>query len=262
MLYSFRTISSNNRPFEKFNIKKQPKYTYSVILLNWKRPKNIIQIISEIHKVSCINEIIVSNGHSKTILDLPQFSKVKCINDVANNDIHGLNLRFVRAKEAQNQKVIIMDDDILITPINILKVINIYEKNPNRIVGLEGRMINENTKNTYSNTNKCYCHIILTRFLICDKMLCTLFFKCMPLIEDIYKLGKPYGNGEDIVLSIIATIYYKQLNYQTNKVIHYINLPDPYSIHSTANHKEYRNLLCNILKKRIMHFNEIINRNK
>ena len=50
------------------------------------------------------------------------------------------------------------------------------------------------------------CDIVLTRLLVCDKELCNLFFKCKPLVENIYREGTPYGNGEDIVFSFIAKL--------------------------------------------------------
>ena len=51
------------------------KYTYSLIILNWKRPHNVIQIIKKL-RYSFIDEIIISNGHPNSILTFTDFNKL------------------------------------------------------------------------------------------------------------------------------------------------------------------------------------------
>ena len=97
------------------------KYTYSVIILNWKRPHNIIEIINKIYEYPFIDEIIISNGHPNSILTFTDFSKIISLDDTLNNQYYGLDLRFLRGNCAKNNKLIFMDDDILIDQENLIK---------------------------------------------------------------------------------------------------------------------------------------------
>ena len=76
------------------------------------------------------------------------------------------------------------------------------------------------------------CDIVLTRLLVCDKVLCELFFRCNPLVENIYREGIPYGNGEDICLSFIAKLFYNIKHHIIINSVYTINLPSNDSIFS------------------------------
>ena len=224
------------------------KYNYSVILLNWKRPHNVIQIIKTIHNYPSITEIIISNGHPNTILTFHEFNKVQSLDDSVNNQYYGLDLRFLRGSNAKNNKLIIMDDDILIDHNNLTKLLSHYEKNPNTIVGIEGRNMEDERHYGKTPWKSDICDIVLTRLLVCDKVLCELFFRCKPLVENIYKEGIPYGNGEDICLSFIAKLFYNIKHHIIINSVYTINLPSNDSINSNNTHLSYRIKLCEYLK--------------
>jgi hypothetical protein len=234
------------------------KYQYTMIILNWKRPNNVINIITALHDYPYVTSIIVSNGHPNNQLFFKDFKKVVCFNDSKLNLVYGLDLRFIRGLSAQTDKLIIIDDDIVVDHNNLTKLLNNYEKNPNRIVGYEGRNMESDTHYYKSPPKSQYCDIVLTRLLVCDKMLCNLFFKCKPIIEHIYREGKPYGNGEDILLSFIGKIYYNVNKHYLVSNIVVTELPNQYSINGHNNHIPYRKNLCSFLKLYIDLFKEII----
>lgn len=237
------------------------KYKYSLIILNWKRPHNVIEIIHKLYDISFIDEIIISNGHPTSILTFTKFNKIMSLDDTRNNEYYGLDLRFITACRARNSKIIFMDDDILIDYANLIKLIIQYEKNPNRIVGIEGR--NMEGENHYGKIpyKSQECDIVLTRLLVCDKMLCNLFFKCKPLLETIYRQGKPYGNGEDIVLSFVAKLYYNIHKHLVVNDVSIRNLPANNSINANGSHIPYRVELCRYLKQNRDLFNNVIHFN-
>lgn len=234
------------------------KYTYTVILLNWKRPNNVITIVNGLQQYSFIEEIIVSNGHPKNQLLFKHLNKVKCYNDSKLNSIYGLDLRFLRGLNAKTNKLIILDDDLLIDCNNLTKLVTVYENNPTRIVGFEGRNMDGDGHYYKAPKNSTICDIVLTRLLVCDKELCNLFFKCKPIVENLYKEGVPYGNGEDILFSFIAKLFYKINNHTLLPTLYVNELSNQYSINSGKQHISYRKSLCSFLKKNIHLFEEII----
>ncbi len=234
------------------------KYKYTLIILNWKRPANIVKIIGSLHNHPYITNIIVSNGNPNNQLLFKDLKKVTCYDDSSLNFVYGLDLRFLRGISASTDKLIIMDDDIFIDHDNLTKLLHSYEENPNRIVGFEGRNM-ESDSHYYNLPYKSqYCDIVLTRLLVCDKYLCSLFFTCKPLVEDIYKTGIPYGNGEDILLSFIAKLYYNiDKHFIVNNII-VSELANHYSIHTHISHIPYRKILCSYLKNNIAIFKQIL----
>ena len=178
-----------------------------MIILSWKRSSNFKTILDEYCKKPNVDEIIISQGHK----DFPvkyDDPKVTVINDTNLNNSYGLNLRFLNGLSARNNSLIYTDDDVLVKRLSFKKVTDAYEKNPNRIAGIAGRPINgyEDFKNEVGN------EIILTKFLITNKEVLRLYFVLFPFFHDIFKKATPFGNGEDILLSLIAREFYKEEN--------------------------------------------------
>tara|TARA_Y100000816_G_C25997824_1_gene521255 strand:+ start:128 stop:844 length:717 start_codon:yes stop_codon:yes gene_type:complete len=232
---------------------------FSFSLLNWKRKNNVILIVNNIVNFDCINEILISNGdmkHSVKKIDFIESDKIKIYDDWIINNDYGLDLRYVNALRAKNDDIIITDDDIQISENELNKLIVEYEKNKNRILGKWGRNIIDGKyicKDVYDNVD-----IVLTKLLICKKKLFYHFFICKPLIEDIYKTGIPYGNGEDIFLNFIANIYFNNkgfcLEVETKDLPQYDT-----SVSGNKGHHPYRKKLCDHLTKNKQKFIEFIN---
>lgn len=229
--------------------------TFSLIILNYKRPQNTIQIVDKMKRYTFIDEIIISNGNSDASVNYTD-SKVKIYNDYTDlNNIYSLDLRFVCGLRAKNEDIIIIDDDVLIEEGELHKIVMEYNKNPRRIVGTFGRNIIDNkyiVKNAFEE-----CDVVLTKLLLCKKKLCSLFFVCKPLIEHIYKKGIPYGNGEDIFFSFIVNIYYKNRNYCVSRVSTK-ELAQNDAISHNSKHLPYRNELSSYLKTNYDMFNTFI----
>jgi hypothetical protein len=227
---------------------------FSLVILNYKRPNNTRQILDNMKHFKFIDEIIISNGDrngSINYIDL----KVKTYNDYENfNAIYSLDRRFVCGLRAKNDDIIILDDDIYIEENELEKIVLEYKSNPNRIVGHFGRNIDKDY--TYTNVFE-NVDVVLTKILICKKKLCSLFFLCKPMIEHIYKKGEPYGNGEDIFFSFIASIYYKRKNFCLRNIA-VKELAQNDAVGARPNHLSYRRELSSYLINNYDLFNRFI----
>ncbi len=230
----------------------------SLCLLNWKRKNYVINTVNNMSKFNYINDILISNGNDEQAVNKNDFiesEKIKVYNDSNINNIYGLDLRFINGLRAKNDSVIIMDDDIEISEIELNKLIEEYIKNENRIVGKWGR----NIRNGY-HLRDCYgdVDVVLTKLFICKKKLFNLFFICKPLIEDIYKTGNPYGNGEDIFFNFISNIYLNNKGFCLN--VKGRDLPlHTQGISSNKGHIDYRKKICRHLIQNESKFTTFIN---
>ena len=86
----------------------------SVVILNFLRPKNVKSLVNRLLLHSNITEIIISNGKKETEINFESNKIIKCYDDSKKNNIYGLHLRFYRAKDAKNKKILIIDDDIIL----------------------------------------------------------------------------------------------------------------------------------------------------
>ena len=218
---------------------------YSIVILNYNRPHNIPIILKNLVQFKFIDKIIISNGKINTSIKY-EHPKVILFDDSYNNKIHGLDLRFLRMLYCDTDNVIIMDDDMIIEQNELIKLLLEYEKNNNRIVGVNGRNIDEKLnyimKEAYGELP-----IVLTKLMVCKKSLSYLFFYCKPLIEHIYKEGIPYGNGEDIFFSYVVSLFYDKLHLSLNGIKIKDIGNDLIAISSGPAHHLYRSKLCNYL---------------
>ena len=228
---------------------------FSLLLLNYNRPTNIVKIVDTMKQYSFIDEIIISNGNEKTCVTFRD-KKVKVFQDYGYiNDIYSLDLRFICGMRAKNENLIIMDDDLMIEKEELTKLIKEYKKDTERLVGSFCRNFNKKTgykqEEAYDEVD-----IVLTRLLLCQKKMCSLFFSCKPLVEPIYKTGVPYGNGEDICFSFFTSLYYKKKHYCLPVKV--IELNDENGVSKNKTHVAYRQKLCHYLIDNSDSFQEFI----
>jgi hypothetical protein len=224
----------------------EPVIMYSVVILNFHRPQNIKLIIDDLITFKKIQKVIISNGNRKTAIEY-KHPKVLIFNDWDIDKVHGLDLRFLRMLDCPTKHNIIMDDDIIIDETNLNKILIEYEKDNQRVVGVFGRNVDEkNIKYTIKNVYEDVS-IVLTKLLVCNQNLVYLFFYCKPLIEDIYKKGIPYGNGEDIFFSFIVSLYYGKLNYTLRDITTTDVGNDQVAVGRLKSHSQYRDMLCKFL---------------
>lgn len=222
---------------------------YSVVILNWKRPQNVLQIIKRMVTFKCVHEILVSNGLKDTAIAY-HHAKVKIKNDYEQvNAIFGLDRRFYNALKCQKDNIIIIDDDKLIEESELRKILEVYERNKQRIVGWAGRNVyNQQTQQINYRYENVYgeVDIVITQLIVFQRKYAHLFFLCKPYVESIYKTGVPYGNGEDIFFSFLVNMYTRNKNMAVRGItIH--SLPDHDAISSGVDHLAYRNRLCQYL---------------
>jgi hypothetical protein len=229
----------------------------SLIILNWKRPENVKKLINHYQSMDCIDEIIISNGNKETAIT-NDTNKVRIFNDYSEkyNDVFGLDRRFVCGLRAKYNTLIICDDDMQLAENDVKKILHIYHQNDKRIVGNKGRDL----RNSYQPSDVWgeQTDIILTQFLVCQKKMCHLFFLCKPMVEEIYKSGTPYGNGEDIFFSFIVGIYFRTKHRSVNT--NFKQLPEPHAISHLPNHRSYRDKLCRFLITNREIFEEFIHK--
>lgn len=219
----------------------------SVVILNFNRPEyiqnNILPIITNI---DIIDEILISHGKKETAFEDSHY-KVKSLNHWGEyNEKYGLARRFLTAKEAKNEYIIIMDDDIIPSDDTVKTLYNKIKTDPERIYGLYGRGVNKN--NLYQFTNLFgKVAIVLTRFLITHKNMVHHFLDNYQEIEKnnpMIKNSKPYWNGEDITFSLLSITKYGKLPealdlQHTNRIANYLNMSEGISTGNNE-HLNYR----------------------
>ena len=232
------------------------KFTYSIVIMNWKRKRNITKyIIPVLIQLPYINEILISNGNKESAI-IPNHYKVRCFNHYGYyNDKYGLELRYITANQSKNNHVIIMDDDLIC--LEMSKMLKTYEKDHNKIVGLYGRCGSDGYSNDEHHYKTIYSQykseIILTRLMVFPKKFINIYFKYKYLCMELFNKGKPYGNGEDIVFSYLLSKYIQSNHLCINIPVYNlyegsesISLGYRQNISKTV-HKSYRIELCNYL---------------
>ena len=241
---------STKKPSNTIFIRKQQNI--SAVVLNYKRPELVHNLIEILLKNENIKEIILSNGNYETKIEFPNIPKIKVFNDYGeNNETYGLHLRFLRAQDALYDKILIIDDDIIPTQsvLNNLLCIDL-----DVMVGYYGRIIPYSDHFNKKMNN--HVPIILTKFMLINKSLAEMYMKIISEkseLIDILKMGKPWGNGEDILISALSM-------YITDKLNICLRMPEikdvgnncPNAIcnrNGTNEHKKYRMNLCKFLFK-------------
>ena len=229
----------------------------SVVMMSWERQENINKIISTYQNYDSVTEIIIWNNHPNTFVSNLNLSKVKVLN--ASTDF-GINTRFVGCLLASNRCVVVNDDDILLSEINIKNLIKYFELDHTRIYSYEGR-IPQNGKYTCAHgpgriegireSAPIEVDIVLTRTTCFDKLYAAEYCK---LSDVVYYDVDINLNGEDIVFSHITSHLSgkKPLVLPVPDRDGYIELPAPDStkISTRANFIERRTDLvsrCRIL---------------
>jgi len=224
---------------------------YSVVILNWKRPNNIKIILDNMVKFKSIQEIIISNGLKETAVTYVH-DKVKIQDDYDSvNQVYGLDRRFTNVLKCDCDHIIILDDDKTLDESEMVKLLTEYEKDTSRVVGWCGRNILYDKKGDLRYLPRDYfgsVDILLTQLIVFQKKYANLFFLCKPLVEHIYKTGVPYGNGEDIFLSFIVSLYTGKKNFALSGV-RVRSLKSDHAVSNSSVHLPYRNTLCNFLYK-------------
>lgn len=208
----------------------------TAVMLNWKRPKNVSRIVGGWKSGGMVSEAIVWNNNPEHVAS---HDSVKSINTSCDM---GLYTRFSAASLAKNRCILMQDDDIEI-PVRSLELLySAWERDPGVLHGVFGR--NPRPDGGYSPFNAYgEVAVVLTRVLLMDRMYAPLFFLAEPRFADIQASGKPFGNGEDIILSYVARRESGRMNVACKVEVK--ELPSPNSIHGRdwSGHLSHRSRL-------------------
>lgn len=163
------------------------------------------------------------------------------------NDEMGLSIRFHFCDKlvTMNDWVLIIDDDVEFPPESLTFLLSEFMVDSKRIIGRWGRNLNFGECNKYlrSPFNNCEafalktlnlsfsrailnlgdshtggyntkmqngkCEVVLTKFMLMEQSICKAFREYEYLVKDfVQQNSKPYWNGEDIFMSLVANYVY------------------------------------------------------
>lgn len=211
----------------------------TVVILNYKRPDNIIKyIIPNLLNNNLIKNIIISHALPETFFkDYSNYPQIIHLKHFEENKKFGVFCRFLATGLANTNCIAFHDDDFLICNNSIVKCFNSWQNNKKSIHGFRGRNIkkDEYIKSDASQEN---VPIVLTQFALTAKSCINFVLNNYLKLDSFVRDCNPIWNGEDIFLSLTAILNSKKLN----KIYHfdYHNLPQYYAIHENPNHYEHR----------------------
>jgi len=168
----------------------------TAILLNWKRPDNVRRIVQEYERYAAITRIVVFNNGAR--LDGLRSSKLVLVEASSNM---GLYPRFAMAGLAQTEAIFHTDDDLLVPEGTLLTLYDHWTRAPFTCQGVQGRRADErgyNGENVWGEVE-----VVLTRALVSHRITNLRALELTPRFADLACV--PMGNGEDILLSFVAS---------------------------------------------------------
>jgi hypothetical protein len=161
-----------------------------------------------------IDEVILLHTNPKTAFKYVH-PKVVNIDATKENSKLGQSVRFYFCQFAKNDWVVHLDDDMEFTEKTLNKMMAEFSKDTHRIVGKFGKNFKENSFfNGYSSKNtRKESDIILSKFMVLERNICSAFFNYSHLIWEDIVLNDgdgPLWNGADIFMSLVANRVYGQ----------------------------------------------------
>ena len=195
----------------------------SAVILNWKRPANVIRIVSALQQTSLVSEVIVWNNNPAAPF---HHAGAKIVN--ACQDL-GLYTRFAAACLVQNEAVLIQDDDLELPAESLGRLYEAWRAEPDVIHGIFGRKPRSDGSYAVNIRGNADSPIVLTRALIVHRRYAAEFFRVAPRFSELQRRGLPVGNGEDIIFSYMVRHQSGRMNRTHDVPV--IDLPAPHPIH-------------------------------
>lgn len=178
----------------------------SVVVLNWNRPAWLRRaILPLLARHPLVDEIHVSHGREKARFS---YDTRRCEiihrHDWDLNDRYGLALRFVAAREARNDAVLIVDDDLVVPRRSITALKSLFDQAPYTLHGIFGRRISRAYEYSYDGYERGEAPVVLTRCLMMHRSYADVFLEAEPSAAELITRGSPKWNGEDIFLSLLS----------------------------------------------------------
>lgn len=198
--------------------------TVTGIILNWRRPENVVRILAGWRASGAVSEAIVWNNNAETTFRHPWAMVVNAAPDM------GLYTRFAAACLARTECVLIQDDDLELVAGTLEGLLDAWRREPDVLHGVFGRAPKFDGSYARNVLGDAECPVVLTRVLVAHRDHAARFFAAAPRFEDIQREGRPAGNGEDIIFSHVAMRSSGRLNRVHQLAVR--ELPAPHAIHS------------------------------
>jgi len=229
--------------FTLIKIKKGLKMgKISFVILNYKRPKNLIEhIIPSLLENKLTHEIIISHALEETYFDnYSNDERVLHLKHFKQNKKVGLYCRFLAFKKTNTNCIVFQDDDFLIDNDSIIFCYEKWLKKRHSIHGFSGRNITEDSYVAQDVAHK-NVPVILTQFAMTSNIIIRKVIKMSHLIKPYVQECNPIWNGEDIFLNIVSILKTKKFNKRHDLKFKYISGED--SIWQRKGHFEHRTSL-------------------
>ncbi len=178
----------------------------SAVVLNWNRPRWLRWVIlPRLARHPEVSEIHISHGREETRFAF-RSRNCRIIHrpDWELNREYGLALRFVAAREAANDAVLLVDDDLVVPHPSLSSLHASFSKAPRTLHGIFGRRLEPGLTYSWDGYQEGEAPILLTRCLMMNRSYAQLFLAEAPGAERLIARGTPRWNGEDIFLSLLS----------------------------------------------------------
>jgi hypothetical protein len=175
-----------------------------------------------------VEEVVILHSNPKTQFNFVH-PKVINIDATKENDQMGLSIRFYFCQMAKSDWILHVDDDMEFTAKTLNEMLYEFSKNTKRIVGRFGRDRNENNYfNGYSSKDTSReTEVILTKFMVMEREICSAFFEYSHLIWEDVVLNNgegPLWNGEDIFMSLVSNHVYGRYGEKVNYAMDWLDV--------------------------------------
>jgi hypothetical protein len=193
------------------------------IILSWKRPANVARIVDGWRDSGLLAEGIVWNNNPDEVL---HHDWAKVINAQQN---FGVYPRFAAACLAQNECILIQDDDLEMPRDSLRALHEFWEQDPAILHGVFGRAPKPDGSYAMEIHSDGEAPIVLTRVLFTQRRYVRDFFRVAEEFEEIQRGTDIAQKGEDIIFSYVAMRHSGRLNRIHQLPV--VELPAPHSIH-------------------------------
>lgn len=214
----------------------------SVVLLSWKRQKNIPVILKNLYFSKRIDEIVLWNNNPDVGFRYTH-PKLQVINSPRN---YGTLIRYCLAGNLKNQNILFQDDDLFHTKEQIEILFGEYIKNINRIYGPLGRKL-ENCQYIKKNVWGLV-DIIIGRT--------TLFHK-----KHLYKFFQYLGPWRGVFADDILFSLAMKTKHKAVKIGEINELPNDNALSKRSNHLDERQEMIDYCLRVIPGLRQVINSN-
>jgi hypothetical protein len=168
----------------------------TMIIMNWKRPQMVEHIVAAYSEYAVIGDIVVWNNNPDSPLDLSQHPNLKTV--TCKHDA-GLDSRWAAGVLADQEHLLIHDDDLLLTETALRLIFRHYLRRPHLCHGICGRNLKDsyNVKDAFGRVD-----MVLTTCLLIHRRYIPSYFDRVALFDDLRHYG--CGNGEDIVMNYVV----------------------------------------------------------